>query len=156
MGNNTKIKKPRDVLDTDESDNSENVEPANNDHVVQLVEKHNDIDPLSSVSEGSSHAENIDEVGLFTTHAHNNSLGASTYVLPNRQNRGKLQKRYSPNDERERQTRYPIANCVSTQRLSKPIKNLSQVLSSYHIPTRIEKALIDPNWVQAVEEELKA
>lgn len=113
------VEKPRDVVDIQEFADSENVEPANNDQVVQLVEEVNDAIPLSSVPEGSFSAENTDEVSSSTTHAHNNNLGVSTYVLPDRQNRGKPPKRYSPNDEKERQTRYPIANYVSTQRIPK-------------------------------------
>lgn len=41
------VEKPRDVLKIKESDGSENVEPANNEHVVQLVEEVDD-KPLSS------------------------------------------------------------------------------------------------------------
>lgn len=41
------VEKSRDVLKIKESDGSENVEPANNEHVVQLVEEVDD-KPLSS------------------------------------------------------------------------------------------------------------
>ena len=71
------------------------------------------------------------------------------YELPFRQNRGKPPKRYSPKLEDQR-SRYPIANYVLTKKLSKPLKNFVNELSSHHIPTSVDEALDDSRWIQAL------
>ncbi|RVW71140.1 hypothetical protein CK203_059836 [Vitis vinifera] len=70
-------------------------------------------------------------------------------------NCGKPPNRYSP-DIGEKKSKYPIANYMSTQRLSEPLKAFVHQLSSCHIPKSIEEALLDPRWVQAIKEELDA
>jgi hypothetical protein len=77
------------------------------------------------------------------------------YELPFRQNRGKPPKRYSPKLEDQR-LRYPIANYVLTKKLSKPLKNFVNELSSHHIPTSVDEALDDSRWIQAMKEEMEA
>ena len=77
------------------------------------------------------------------------------YELPFRQNRGKPPKRYSPKLEDQR-SRYPIANYVLTKKLSKPLKNFVNELSSHHIPTSVDEALDDSRWIQAMKEEMEA
>uniref|UniRef100_A0A2N9EIQ9 Integrase catalytic domain-containing protein n=1 Tax=Fagus sylvatica TaxID=28930 RepID=A0A2N9EIQ9_FAGSY len=112
--------------------------------------------PYSSVPEDPLPPENVPEVSTPTAPLHANVLDSSTsYVLPVRHNRGKPPNRYSP-DEEERKSKYPIANYVSTQGLSKPFKTFTQTLSSYHIPSSVEEALSDPEWAQAMQEELEA
>jgi hypothetical protein len=112
--------------------------------------------PHSSVPEDPPPPENVPEVSTPTAPLHANVLDSSTsYVLPVRHNRGKPPNRYSP-DEEERKSKYPIANYVSTQGLSKPLKAFTQTLSSYHIPSSVEEALSDPEWAQAMQEELEA
>jgi len=67
--------------------------------------------------------ENIPEVNTLDTHLDNNNLNPPAgYVLPFRTNRGKPPKRYSPDDE-ERRSKYPIANYMSTKKLSEPLKD---------------------------------
>ena len=100
--------------------------------------------------------ENIPEVRSTTTPTHTNALDTFvSYVLPFRQNHGKPPNRYSP-DIGEKKSKYPIANYMSTQRLSEPLKAFVHQLSSCHIPKSIEEALLDPRWVQAIKEELDA
>lgn len=112
--------------------------------------------PHSSVPEDPSPHENVPEVSTLAAPLHANILDSSTgYVLPFRHNRGKPPNRYSP-DEEGRKSKYPIANYVSTQGLSKPLKTFTQTLSSYHIPSSVEEALSDPKWMQAMQEELEA
>ena len=112
--------------------------------------------PHSSVPEGPPPPENVPEVSTPTEPLHANILDSSTgYVLPFRHNRGKPPNRYSP-DKEERKSKYPIANYVSTQGLSKPLKTFTQTLFSGHIPNTVEEALSDPKWAQAIQEELEA
>ncbi|CAL2259698.1 unnamed protein product [Prunus armeniaca] len=63
-----------------------------------------------------------------------------------RQNRGKPPNRYSPNIGKT--SKYPIANHVSTEKLSEPLKAFVHQLSDIHIPTKVSEALKDPKWVQ--------
>ena len=77
------------------------------------------------------------------------------YELPYRHNQGKPPNRYSPNIE-DRRLKYPIANYVSTKTLPKPLKTFADGLSSCQVPTRVEEAMKDPRWVQAMKEEMEA
>ena len=45
---------------------------------------------------------------------------------------------------------------MSTHRLAKPLKAFAHKLSSDYIPKNVEEALLDPQWSQAIKEELKA
>jgi hypothetical protein len=63
--------------------------------------------------------------------------------------------RYSPVTG-GRSLKYPIANYVSTKRLSEPLKTFAQELSSCHPPTNIDEALKDSKWTRAVKEEMEA
>ena len=116
-----------------------------------------DESPHSSVPDPNDPpSENIPEVSSPTTPLHTNAMDTSTgYVLPFRHNRGKPPNRYSPDIE-ERRSKYPIANYVSTQRLSEPLKAFAHTLSSCNIPSSVEEALSDPKWAQAIKEELEA
>jgi hypothetical protein len=77
------------------------------------------------------------------------------YELPFRKNRGKPPNRYSPELEDQR-SRYPIANYVSIKKLSEPLKNFVNELSSHHMPTSVNEALDDSRWIQAMKEEMEA
>ena len=77
------------------------------------------------------------------------------YVLPHRHNRGKPPSRYSLDIE-ERRSRYPIANYVSTKELTEPLKTFMHEISTHHVPTRVEEAMEDPKWTQAIKEEMEA
>ncbi|KAL6319103.1 hypothetical protein AAG906_001576 [Vitis piasezkii] len=100
--------------------------------------------------------ENIPEVSFSITPLQTNAIDTSTgYVLPFRHNRGKPPNRYSPDIE-ERRSKYPIANYVSTQRLSEPLRAFAHTLSSCQIPSSVEEVLSDSKWAQAIKEELEA
>ena len=106
--------------------------------------------PHSFVPEGPHPPENVPEVSTLTAPLHANILDSSIgYVFPFRHNRGKPPNRYNP-DEEERKSKYPIANYVSTQGLSKPLKTFTQTLFSGHIPNTVEEVLSDPKWAQAM------
>ena len=112
--------------------------------------------PHSSVPKGPPPPENVSEVSTPTAPLHANILDSSTgYVLPFRHNRGKPPNKYIPDTE-ERKSKYPIANYVSTQGLSKSLKTFTQTLFSGHIPNTVEEALSNPKWAQAIQEELEA
>ncbi|XP_075473306.1 uncharacterized protein LOC142504306 [Primulina tabacum] len=111
--------------------------------------------PPPLVPEGPS-PENITEVSSHAISPFVDNLNSIVqYSLPNRHNRGKPPSRYSPEVE-DRISKYPIANYVSTHRLSEPLKAFAHKLSSDYIPQNIEEALRDPQWSQAIKEELKA
>ncbi|CAL2271851.1 unnamed protein product [Prunus armeniaca] len=76
------------------------------------------------------------------------------YQLPFRQNRGKPPNRYSPDIGKT--SKYPIANHVSIEKLSEPLKAFVHQLSAIHSPTKVSEALKDHKWVQAIKEEMKA
>jgi hypothetical protein len=111
--------------------------------------------PPSTVPAGLS-PENIPEVSTLDTHLDNSNLNSLVgYVLPFRTNRGKPPKRYSP-DDAERRSKYPIANYMSTKRLSEPLRGFVHVLSSIQVPAGIQEALSNPKWTQAIKEEIEA
>lgn len=99
--------------------------------------------------------ENTPEASSHTTSSIDNSNMSLGYHLPFRYNRGKPPNRYSPDFE-ERKSKYPIANHVSTGRLSKPLRAFVHNLSSTHVPTNVQDALADPKWTQSIEEEMEA
>ena len=82
-------------------------------------------------------------------------LNTSTgYTLPFKENCGKPQTRYSPGIEK-RKSKYPIANYVSTKRLSEPLRAFFYVLSSSQILVGVQEALSEPQWTQAIKEEVE-
>lgn len=79
----------------------------------------------------------------------------SGYTLPFRHNHGKPPNKYSP-DFKEQRSKYPIANFVSIERLSEPLKMFARTLSSHCVPNDIYEALTDPEWTRAIQEEMNA
>ncbi|CAL9024196.1 unnamed protein product [Prunus brigantina] len=105
-----------------------------------------DEDPLSNSTVPTDQSpENILEVTTPTrlVHLENKTIG---YQLPFRQNRGKAPNRYSPDISKT--SKYPIANHVSTEKLSEPFKAFVHQLSAIHIPTKVSEALKDPKWLR--------
>ena len=104
----------------------------------------NDMTPDATPSDGSPSLvpkgpspENITEVSLPVISSFTDNVNSiMQYVLLVRQNR--------------------VANYVSTHRLAKPLKAFAHKLSLDYIPKNVEKALLDPQWSQAIKEELKA
>ncbi|XP_056167392.1 uncharacterized protein LOC130138180 [Syzygium oleosum] len=76
------------------------------------------------------------------------------YKLPDRHNRGKPPNRYSP-DVEDCRSRYPIADYVSAKRLSTPLQAFVFTISSVQVPNRVEEAMKDPKWLQAMEAEME-
>ncbi|KAM2062129.1 hypothetical protein ACFX1T_047111 [Malus domestica] len=74
------------------------------------------------------------------------------YMLPLRQNRGKPPNMYSL----EGNVRYSIANYVSTHRLSPKYCVLVQRMETIKIPTKVEEALRNPKWTEAMQVEIEA
>jgi hypothetical protein len=95
--------------------------------------------------------ENIHEVQVLNS-SQNISAG---YNVPFRRNRGQPPKRYS-HDHGMIKSKSPIANHVSTQKLSEPLKALAHKLSAEDIPNTVNEALNNPKWIQAIEEEMEA
>ncbi|RVW32439.1 Retrovirus-related Pol polyprotein from transposon TNT 1-94 [Vitis vinifera] len=126
------------------------------EHISLATEHHEDdheahVTSPSTIPENPT-PENDPEVSSFNTNILAPPIG---YVLPNRHNRGKPPSRYSPDIE-GRRSRYPIANYVSTKKLNEPLKTFVHNISGCHVPTRVEEALGDPKWTQAIKDEMEA
>ncbi|KAI5335698.1 hypothetical protein L3X38_025832 [Prunus dulcis] len=116
--------------------------------------KQQDEDPLSnSTIPKDQSPKNIPEVTTPTTlvNLEDKYIG---YQLPFRQNCGKPPNHYS--HDIGKTSKYPIANHVSTEKLSEPLKAFVHQLSAVHIPTKVAEAFKDPKWVQAIKDEMKA
>ncbi|CAL9006929.1 unnamed protein product [Prunus brigantina] len=83
-----------------------------------------------------------------------NEIHLQPYQLPVRKNRGipKIQYEADP----KAKVKYPISNHVSTHRLSAPHAMLIKQLDSLSTPSSVEEALMDPNWKQAMNDEMQA
>ena len=75
--------------------------------------------------------------------------------LPFRHNHEQSPNCYSP-DHGTSKSKYPIANHISTQKLSEPFKALVHKLSAYGVPDTVSEAMNNPKWIQVKEEEMKA
>lgn len=75
---------------------------------------------VKSIKEGTVTPSKTDE-HVQTTYLDNNTNESISYKLPFRHNCSKPPNRYSQ-DHEEKSTKYPIANHVSTQHLSQPLK----------------------------------
>ena len=78
-----------------------------------------------------------------------NSIGVDTsdansrqYVLPNRSTRGKQAKKYEPTLQAK--AKYPVANFMSTKRLSKSYESFVNQISAVSVPNKVQDALGDP------------
>ena len=76
------------------------------------------------------------------------------YSLPPRVNRGKPPVRYEP--EISSKSKYPIANYISTHRLSGSYALFVSTLSSVSIPKNVQEALEDSRWTDTMGEEMAA
>ncbi|CAL8157474.1 unnamed protein product [Prunus armeniaca] len=83
-----------------------------------------------------------------------NDLSVSTYQLPPRTTRGKPKVQYSPDIHAK--SKYPISHCVSTHRLSKSYASYLCQLSSVCVPTKLQDALSNPKWMDAINVEMDA
>lgn len=79
-------------------------------------------------------------------------LPTSCYSLPPRQNRGKPPDRYSPNGK----ISYAITKYVSTDKLPPQHQAFVQEMENIKIPIKIEEALQNPKWAEAMEVEMDA
>lgn len=110
--------------------------------------------PLSNVP-GDESPKDVHEVCSPEPSLDENFDINTGYKLSFRHNRGKPPNRYSPEIEKTH-SMYPIANYVTTKRLSKSLQSFVHKISSCHIPTGVQEALLDPNWSQAIQEEMGA
>ncbi|CAL8996776.1 unnamed protein product [Prunus brigantina] len=103
-------------------------------------------------------SQNIDVDDLYLTDLFSddpsNEIHLQPYQLPVRKNRGipKIQYEADP----KAKVKYPISNHVSTHRLSAPHAMLIKQLDSLSTPSSVEEALMDPNWKQAMNDEMQA
>jgi hypothetical protein len=76
------------------------------------------------------------------------------YILPNRLTRGQPAKRYEPTVHAK--SKYPVADVMSTHRLSKSYESFVNQISVVSVPNKVQDALCDPKWSKAMEEEMEA
>ncbi|CAL8993675.1 unnamed protein product [Prunus brigantina] len=113
---------------------------------------------LSSEPTTQVTSQNIDVEDLYLTDLFSddpsNEIHLQPYQLPVRKNRGipKIQYEADP----KAKVKYPISNHVSTHRLSAPHAMLIKQLDSLSTPSSVEEALMDPNWKQAMNDEMQA
>ncbi|BBH08684.1 ABC-2 type transporter family protein [Prunus dulcis] len=109
---------------------------------LQTIQNNKMKTPSNSTVPTDQSPENILEVTTPTrlVHLDDKTIG---YQLPFRQNRGKPLNRYSPDIGKT--SKYPIANHVSTEKLSEPLKAFVHQLSAIHISTKVSEALKDLN-----------
>ncbi|KAM2798565.1 hypothetical protein COP1_003512 [Malus domestica] len=128
--------RPTPFMDSVEGNGSvsdiETVQTENNPHSLPLVHAHVPVD--------------IQEV-----HSHTPYIVENSYILPPRQNRGKPPDKFSP----EGKVRYAIAHYVSTHRLSPKYQAMVNQMAGIKIPTKVEEALRDPRWVEAMGAEME-
>ncbi|KAB2635595.1 reticuline oxidase-like protein [Pyrus ussuriensis x Pyrus communis] len=93
---------------------------------------------------------NKPEVSIVDDYVTNASTDVNTYKLPPRQNRGVPPDRFSP----EGKVKYPIANYVSCNGLAPERKTLIDNMEAIRVPTRVDEALKDPKWANAMDEEM--
>ncbi|CAL9000930.1 unnamed protein product [Prunus brigantina] len=82
------------------------------------------------------------------------SVAETRYQLPPRRNRGIPPDRFSP--ENSKKLNYPIANYVSTHRLSKACAVFANQMTTEFIPSKVQDALVAPQWKKAMDEEMLA
>ena len=74
--------------------------------------------------------------------------------LPHRHNRGIPKPTYEL--ELSTKVKYPMSNYVSNHRFSESNKSFVNQLSTVAIPNSVQKALADPRWKAAMNEEMKS
>ncbi|CAL2225265.1 unnamed protein product [Prunus armeniaca] len=105
-------------------------------------------DPCDDVSDPSpTHTDNIEQ-------RDENPISNST--VPTDQSSENILEPPNCSPNIGKTSKYPIANHVSTKKLSESLKAFVHQLSAIYIPTKVAKALKDPKWVQAIKEEMKA
>ena len=120
----------------------------------QIVVEPTDVTPSlsSSIVLPNESSLDIPEVSIVDDYVTNASNDVNTYKLPPRQNRGVPPDKFSL----EGKVKYPIANYVSYGGLAPERQTLVNNMDSIKVPTRVEEALKDPKWTQAMDEEMLA
>ncbi|KAL5804478.1 hypothetical protein ACOSQ3_031278 [Xanthoceras sorbifolium] len=81
----------------------------------------------------------------------------STRRYPSREHRPPVRFSFSPERlQADSKALYSITDYTSTHRLSETFKAFAHQLSSVSIPSKLQDALTDQNWVRAMDEEMKA
>ena len=91
------------------------------------------------------------EVQVLISENFNSNTG---YRLPDRHNRGKPPKRFRPDEDGE--GNYAIGKFVTTEHLPSPLKEFDTTLASVRIPERLEEAMSNPKWLEAMRAEMEA
>jgi Reverse transcriptase (RNA-dependent DNA polymerase) len=94
------------------------------------------------------------EVQVSNSENLNSNNSSTGYRLPDRHNRGKPPKRWRPDEDSE--GNYAIGKFVTTEHLPNPLKKFDTILASVRVPERLEEAMSDPKWLEAMRVEMEA
>ena len=94
------------------------------------------------------------EVQFSNSETFNSNNSNTGYRLPDRHNRGKPPKRFRPEEDGE--GNYAISKFVTTEHLPSPLKEFDTTLASVRIPERLEEAMSNPKWLEAMRAEMEA
>jgi Reverse transcriptase (RNA-dependent DNA polymerase)/Integrase core domain len=100
---------------------------------------------------GQSSENEVQSSNSENSKSNNSNTG---YRLPDRHNRGKPPKRFIPDEEGE--GNYVIGKFVTTEHLPSPLKEFDTTLASIRIPERLEEAMSNPKWLEAMRAEMEA
>jgi Reverse transcriptase (RNA-dependent DNA polymerase) len=76
--------------------------------------------------------------------------------LPIRSNRGLPPKRYIPEDGGSKRIKYPIVSFSKANQFSESLRNFVFQISSVDVPNKVEDAIQDPKWIEAMKIEMNA
>jgi Reverse transcriptase (RNA-dependent DNA polymerase) len=94
------------------------------------------------------------EVQVSNSENFNSNNSNTRYRLPDKINRGKPPKWYRPDEDGE--GKYAIGKFVTSEHLSSPLKEFDSTLASVRIPERLEEAMSNLKWLEAMRAEMEA
>ncbi|PRQ42655.1 putative RNA-directed DNA polymerase [Rosa chinensis] len=132
------------------------------DRLIEQTEEEAELPPSTPMHEDTSRETHpqvnpCQEVDLHNPIESNHSSTPRRPVeprYPQRSNKGIPRKQYEP--DLRTKAKYPIANHVSTHRLSESYALTVNQLSTVAIPRTVQEALDDPKWRIAMNEEMEA
>ena len=120
----------------------------NTDQLVKEVHARPVSPSTSQISPGLSSPEVCNTIPLSP-----NVLEPSR-ILHVRSNRGQPPKKYEP--LLSAKAKYPVANYMSTHRLSRPYATFMNQLSVVSLPSKVQDAIKEEKWAKAMEVEMNA
>ncbi|CAL2270407.1 unnamed protein product [Prunus armeniaca] len=158
------------LLQNDRSPADSDQSPEENDQLSpcyqnreEEIEPFYEILPSSALVPHQSPAEEVIQVTYFSETDNTNEIyhddlisesTEPTYQLPKRKNRGKPRVQYEA--DLKAKGKYLINNYISLSRLSESHVHYVKQLADISVPNSVTKALEDPKWKEAMNEEMQA